>query len=224
MAGPGAGGGRRAIAFISLEGPDRSGKSTQAARLADRLAREGHRVCLTREPGGTPLGGHLRSLLLSPGVDPGPRAEALLYAADRAEHVERVIRPALARGEVVVSDRFADSSLVYQGWALGLGWEVVARLNEFATGGLEPDLTLVLLADAPLGPPAVPDRIEARAEEFARRVVQGYRRLCREAAPRCVPVEVAGRSPEEVHRAIWDAVAARLPWLARGGAAGHALP
>src|SRR3954452_9549347 len=131
--------------FVTFEGVDRAGKTTQARMLCDAL---GDRALPVREPGGTPVGERVRSLLKDPAIDMGPHAEALIFAAARAELVERVIRPALADGRVVVSDRFLDSSLAYQGEARGLGVDEVAGVNRFATGGLEPDVTFLL--DLPL--------------------------------------------------------------------------
>src|SRR5205814_1125534 len=126
-------------AFVVLEGGDGGGKSTQARILVSRLQAQGREVVATREPGATAAGAQIRALVLG-GGDLDPRAEALLVAADRAEHVAEVIRPALARGAVVVSDRYVPSSLAYQGVARGLGVEEVARLSQWATGGLEPGL------------------------------------------------------------------------------------
>src|ERR687895_1464138 len=148
--------------FITFEGVDGSGKTTQAALLAEALRAEGHDVVATREPGGTELGERIRELLLD-GGSVAPWAEASLFAAARAQLVDEVIRPALARGADVISDRYIDSSLAYQGLARGLGVERVLELNLLATGGLLPDKTFLLLV--PLGEAASrrgdePDRIE----------------------------------------------------------------
>lgn len=138
--------------FISFEGGDGSGKSTQAARLAASLVSAGLRVVRTREPGGTPMAETLRSLVLDHGHGPvDARTEALLYATARASHVDQVIRPALSRGDVVLCDRFVDSSLAYQGVARGLGVDAVAAINAFATGGLTPHLTVLLDVDEATG-------------------------------------------------------------------------
>jgi dTMP kinase len=165
--------------FVVLEGGDGSGKSTQAQRLATRLRELGREVVATREPGATDVGKAIRSLVLG-GGDLDPRTEALLIAADRAEHVAGVIRPALERGAVVVSDRFVPSSLAYQGVARGLGVDEIARLSAWATGGLEPDL-VVLLDVAPevaTGRRAAPeDRMEREPAEFRALVNQAYRDL-----------------------------------------------
>lgn len=165
--------------FIVLEGGDGCGKSTQAARLVSRLRELGREVVATREPGATDVGAAIRSLVLS-GGDLDPRTEALLIAADRAEHVSRVIRPALERGAVVVSDRYVPSSLAYQGVARGLGVEAVARLSAWATGGLGPDLVIVFDVDpaAAAGRRAGPqDRMEREPDAFRASVLTAYREL-----------------------------------------------
>ena len=131
--------------FITFEGPDGAGKSTQIRKFAAYLEAHGHQVQLTREPGGTPLGDRVRKVVLDPAagvVD--DRTETLLYLASRAQHVAELIVPALSAGKVVVCDRFSDSTLAYQGIARGLGLEKMSQLNEFATGGLQPDLTFLL--------------------------------------------------------------------------------
>jgi len=134
--------------FVVLEGNDGCGKSTQVGRLVRRLEGAGHSVVATFEPGATELGRTLRELLLGGELSVSPRAEALLMAADRAQHVETVIEPALARGAWVVSDRFVGSSLAYQGAARGLGIDAVTELNRFATGAVAPDLVVYLAAPA----------------------------------------------------------------------------
>jgi dTMP kinase len=165
--------------FIVLEGGDGCGKSTQAEILVARLREFGREVVATREPGATAAGAEIRALVLG-GGDLDPRAEALLIAADRAEHVAEVIRPALRRGAVVVSDRYVPSSLAYQGVARGLGVEEIARLSEWATGGLTPDLVVVLdvapgeAARRRAGPQ---DRMEREPPEFRALVRSAYRDL-----------------------------------------------
>ncbi|WP_412004948.1 dTMP kinase [Micrococcus yunnanensis] len=135
--------------FVAVEGPDGSGKSTQARALTEVLRAAGHEVVLTREPGGSDLGETLRELLLDPEHAPvDPRTEALLFAAARSAHAVRTLRPALARGAVVVTDRYVDSSVAYQGAARGLGEARIAALNEWATDGLVPDLTVLIDVDA----------------------------------------------------------------------------
>lgn len=171
--------------FIVFEGGDGAGKSTQAALLADVLRQNGHQVLQTREPGGTEIGEKLRSLVLEHGqgtVD--ARTEALMYAAARAAHVEQVIRPALESGTMVICDRFVDSSLAYQGVGRALGEESVRSINDFATGGLRPDLT-VLLDVTPAagrsrrivgadGQPVAEDRLESEPDEFHSRIRDAF--------------------------------------------------
>jgi len=175
--------------FISFEGLDGCGKTTQAAMLAAALELEGRTVVRVREPGGTPIGERIRELLLDGESVIGGAAEALLYAAARAQLVDQVILPALARGEVVVADRFIDSSLAYQGVARGLGLVQVLQANELATGGLMPDITLLLelppeLAAARRGD--TPDRIESEDAGFHAAVAAGF-------------AAAAARFPERIH-------------------------
>ena len=192
-------------AFVVLEGGDGCGKSTQAAILVARLREAGREVVATREPGATGVGKAIRSLVLDRG-ELDPRTEALLIAADRAEHVAEVIRPALERGAVVVSDRHVPSSLAYQGVARGLGVDEIARLSAWATGGLVPDLVMVLDVDpaAAAGRRARPeDRMEREPAEFRARVNQAYRDL---AARFGWPL-VDGAAPvETVADQIWKLV------------------
>ncbi|MFM8303401.1 MAG: dTMP kinase [Actinomycetota bacterium] len=192
--------------FVVLEGSDGSGKSTQAARLVRALAARGHDVQATFEPGATELGRSLRAVLLGPAAAPTPRAEALLMAADRAQHVDTVVRPALAAGRWVVSDRFVGSSLAYQGSARGLGVEAVAEVNAFATGGLEPDLVVYLSAPAEVlagrrrGPA---DRIEGEGEAFLASVVDAYERLATSLGWAVVDARAGA---DDVERAVWAVV------------------
>jgi dTMP kinase len=165
--------------FISFEGQDGSGKTTQAGLLAGWLRGEGREVVLTREPGGTPLGESIRDLVLH-GLEMGAWAEATLFASARAEHVEKVIRPALDRGAWVVCDRYVDSSIVYQGIARRLGAEQVLDLNRTVTGGLMPVRTFVLVLDVETAfarQGAYLDRIEREDEGFRAVVADGYREL-----------------------------------------------
>jgi dTMP kinase len=195
--------------FVVLEGGDGCGKSTQAAILVARLRELGREVVATREPGATAAGAGIRRLVLG-GGDLDPRAEALLIAADRAEHVAEVIRPALARGAVVVSDRHVPSSLAYQGVARGLGVEEVARLSEWATGGLQPDLVVVLDVDpaAAAARRAGPqDRMEREPAAFRTLVRDAYRDL----AARVGWTLLDGTAPVDlVAEQIWAAVATVL--------------
>jgi len=169
--------------FVVLEGGEGSGKSTQAAVLAEHLRGLGHEVVVTREPGGTPVGGRIRAVLLDPasaGLD--ARAEALLYAADRAHHVASLVRPALERGAVVISDRYVDSSLAYQGAGRALPAGEVAALSRWATCGLVPGMTVVLDVDpatglARAGRVESPDRLESEPLAFHERVRTGFLEL-----------------------------------------------
>jgi dTMP kinase len=177
--------------FISFEGVDGSGKTTQVALLADSLREEGRDVVATREPGGTPAGERIRELLLE-GGEIAPWTEAALFAAARAQLVDEVIRPALARGADVISDRYIDSSLAYQGIARGLGVERVLELNLLATSGLLPDRTFFLAIppeDTAGRKDAEPDRIEREGDEFAAIVDQGYRELAAVFAKRIVTID-----------------------------------
>lgn len=163
--------------FIVFEGGEGAGKSTQSKALADYLRARGHNVLCTREPGGTPAAEAIRAVLLDPanaGLD--DRAEALLFAAARGDHAARVIKPGLERGDIVISDRYLDSSVAYQGVARGLGAERVAELSLWATGGLVPDLTIVLDVDPALGLARVvgPDRLESEPIEWHARVRQAF--------------------------------------------------
>lgn len=193
--------------FVSFEGLDGSGKSTQAELLRARLEAEGETVLATREPGGTELGEQIRDLVLH-GGHVEPWAEALLYAAARAQHVEQVIRPALERGESVICDRYVDSSVAYQGVGRGLGLERVLEINLAAVGGVMPDRTFLLLLDASSVSDRVGsehDRLEREDEEFHRRVDAGYRELAERFPNRIVVLD--GTLPpekiaEEVHGAL----------------------
>jgi dTMP kinase len=162
--------------FVTIEGIDRSGKSTQARRLADAL---GDDALLVREPGGTPAGERIRDLLKDPAIELDPRTEALLFAAARAELVSAVIRPALEAGKIVISDRYLDSSLAYQGHARGLGEEEVRRINEWATAALEPDLTVLLRIDPATAAERAgeADRFEDEGLSLQQRVADAYEQL-----------------------------------------------
>jgi dTMP kinase len=186
--------------FVTFEGIDRSGKTTQARLLVDAL---GDDAVAVREPGGTPTSERIRELLKDPSLTIGGRAEALLFAAARAELVEQVIRPALQDGKVVVSDRYIDSSLAYQGVARSLGVEDVAGVNEWATGGLKPDLTL-LLALPPVAAAeraGEEDRFEAEGAGLQERVRIAYEEIAGAEPERCRIVD-ATQTPEEVHAEV----------------------
>lgn len=197
--------------FITFEGGDGAGKSTQAELLASWLNGRGFEVVRTREPGGTPLGATLRDLLLH-GEHVSPRAEALLYAADRAQHVAEVVRPALERGAAVVQDRYIDSSLAYQGAGRPLAVEEIRDLSEWATESLRPGLTVLLDVSPELGAERrsaagqTADRLESEAAEFHRRVREGFLGLA-EADPDRFLVLDAARPVEELHTAILARVA-----------------
>ena len=192
--------------FVTLEGIDRSGKTTQAALLLRALGEEAVGV---REPGGTAAGERVRELLKDAAVQLSPEAEALLFAAARAELVSEVIRPALEEGRVVVSDRFLDSSLAYQGAARGLGVEEVERVNRFATGGLEPDLTLLLDIEpgAARARGGKDDRFESEGEALQERVAGAYLALAADSPERWRRI-AADRDPAAVHGDVLAAVAA----------------
>ena len=188
--------------FVSFEGADGSGKSTQAELLRETLAAEGYEVVLTREPGGTELGERARELVLN-GPHMGAWAEAALYAASRAEHVEAVIRPALDRGAIVVCDRYIDSSLAYQGVARGLGVDAVLQLNLAVTGGLLPDVTFLLLIDPTVaaGRYDNSDRLELEGTALQAKVDAAYRELAESFPERIVAVD-ANRPPDVIRDEI----------------------
>jgi dTMP kinase len=188
--------------FVSIEGADGSGKSTQAELLRDALVAEGREVVLTREPGGTELGERARELVLN-GPHMGAWAEAALYAASRAEHVEAVIRPALDRGAVVVCDRYIDSSLAYQGIARGLGVDAVLQLNLEVTGGLLPDVTFLLLIDPVVaaGRYDNSDRLELEGTALQAKVDAAYRELAERFPERILTVS-ADRPADQIGNEI----------------------
>ena len=190
--------------FVTFEGIDRSGKTTQAGLLVDALGEEALGV---REPGGTAAGERVRELLKDPNVQLSPESEALLFAAARSELVAEVILPALGEGRVVVSDRFLDSSLAYQGGARGLGIEDVERVNTFATRGLKPDLTFLLdLSPADAAERAgESDRFEGEGEELQEAVGAAYEHLIEDDPERWRRID-ATRSTDEVHADVLAAV------------------
>jgi dTMP kinase len=195
--------------FLTFEGVDWSGKSTQAELLVDWLREQGRTVLSTREPGGTPVGEAVRSLVLH-GDEMTPWAEAALYAAARAEHVERALRPALERGEDVVCDRYFDSSVAYQGGARGLGVERVLELNLMVTRALVPDRTFLVLLDPGAARPrggGQPDRIEREGDEFMRRVDEAYRAIAAASPERIVALDGA-RAPDEIAEEVREHVRA----------------
>ena len=196
--------------FISFEGIDGAGKSTQHAWLVEYLRRTGRVVVATREPGGTPLGEKLRSLLLSEPMH--LETEALLMFAARREHVAQVIEPALARGDWVVCDRFVDASFAYQGGGRGLAWEKLGALASWVLGDLQPDLTLIF--DAPVAiaqqrlhaATAQPDRFEQEQSEFFERVRAAYLRIADENPGRVHLID-ATQTPEEINKVLEQTIA-----------------
>jgi dTMP kinase len=203
--------------LISFEGGEGTGKSTQTRLLKSALEARGKRVVLTREPGGSPGAEDIRKLVVE--GEPQrwtPLSEALLFIAARADHVGRVIEPALARGEWVVSDRFSDSTYVYQGVARGLGIEKVRRLHEAALGSFGPDLTIVLDVDPAEGlkragerGPGNETRFERFDEEFHRKLRVAFRDIAKAEPKRCVLIDTA-RPPDVVAADVWRAVEDRL--------------
>ena len=203
--------------FIALEGGEGVGKSTQLARLADALRARGLDVVETREPGGSPGAEKIRELLLGRSEEWGPRAEALLFAAARTDHVEKVIRPALDEGRWVLSDRFIDSSLAYQGGAWGLGIDAVRRINAFGIGDCFPDRSLVLVMEDRSGADRArerdvdgPDRIGGRSADYHHRVEIAFRQLAANDPGRVQLIDASG-TVEEVAERLLHAIADLLP-------------
>ena len=201
--------------FIALEGGDGSGKSTQGRLLCAWLEGLGHKVVVTREPGGTAFGRTVRELVLH-GDHVAPRAEALLFAADRAHHVETLIRPALGRGDVVITDRYMDSSIAYQGAGRDLGVDEVRDLNLWATGGLLPTLTVLVDLPAEVGRTrrgGVHDRLESEADHFHSAVREHFLALAHADPDRYLVVD--GELPPEKIHGLVRARVATLPEVAR---------
>ena len=199
--------------FVCFEGGDGAGKSTQSRALAEWLTGLGHEVVLTFEPGGTDVGQELRRIVLSPETgELSPRTEALLYAADKAEHVDTLIRPALDRGAVVITDRYVDSSIAYQGAGRVLALAEVTALQRWATADLRPHLTVVLDVepDHGLGRFDERDRIEAEGEDFHERARQSFLTLAAESPDHYLVLD--GRSPvEEIAAAVRARLEPMLP-------------
>lgn len=173
--------------FVTFEGIEHCGKSTQSELLAEHLRLLGRKVTLTREPGGTPLGKTIRELVLHSNHDVATLSELLLFAADRAQHVEQLIRPALAAGEIVISDRFADSTRAYQGFGRGISTELIDRTIALATTGLDPHLTILMDIDVATSRERgddTTDRIEQDTDEFFERVRQGFLTIAAETSQR----------------------------------------
>jgi dTMP kinase len=202
--------------FVTFEGGEGSGKSTQVTRLAARLRERGVMPLVTREPGGTALAEAIRHLLLDPALAPAAITEALLMVAARAELVSTAIRPALADGRVVLCDRYGDSTLAYQGAGRGLDPVMLAGWNRAATGGLTPDLTLLFDVPPELGlarrgrAAGQPNRLDLESEAFHTRVRERYLELARAEPARFVVFDAA-LAPDELAERVWTAVGARLP-------------
>ncbi|MDD4796318.1 MAG: dTMP kinase [Eubacteriales bacterium] len=197
--------------FITFEGTDGAGKTTQMQRLAQRLQAQCRAVLLSREPGGCPIAEQIRTVLLDPqNMAMSPVTEALLYAAARSQHVYEVIRPALQRGDIVLCDRFLDSSLAYQAYGRGLGEDLVRRINEPALDGLQPDLTFYLALGAASSlrrseKRSAPDRLELAGLDLQQKVSLAYGMLAQRESDRIVVVDAA-QSIERIHEHIWQAV------------------
>ncbi|QWW19778.1 dTMP kinase [Schaalia sp. 19OD2882] len=199
--------------FLTFEGGDGAGKTTQIQRVKEWFEMRGHRVLVTREPGGTELGAELRRLVQNGPEDVDPRTEALLYAADRAYHVATMIRPALERGEVVLGDRYIDSSLAYQGAARALGVDEIRALSSWATQDLVPDLTFLLDLPPEVGTrrrSKEPDRIERQSTDFHERVRHEYLRLADSSPDRFVVIDAVG-TRDEVFSEIRGVLEERFP-------------
>ena len=202
--------------LITIEGLDGAGKTTHAGELAGELERRGVAVRVLREPGGVEVSEQVRALVQDPGLATSPRAEALLYAAARAQLVDELVEPLLAAGTWVVLDRFVDSSLAYQGAGRELGVDAIRAINEFATAGLRPDRTILLDVDPAVGRARQvargqqPDRLERENERFFAAVAGAYRELAA-ADPGRFRVVDAAPAAEEVRAAVLDAVADLLP-------------
>ena len=200
--------------FVVFEGGEGAGKSTQMEAFTKWLEARGDEVVATKEPGGTKIGERVRGILLDPeAADMNERAEALLYAADRAQHVAQVIRPSLDQGKIVVSDRFLDSSLAYQGIGRGLGLQQIYDISQWATGGLLPDLVFYMKLDPEVGLERVGedrDRIEQEEKEFHDRVGAAYMEIAEKYPARFVVLD-AGLPAADIHRAIITAFEERVP-------------
>ena len=199
--------------FLTLEGIDGSGKSSLAGALAEWLEGQGYQVVRTKEPGGTPLGRRIRDLLLDNGRSLAAATELYLYLADRAEHVEEILIPALEAGKVVISERYTDSTVAYQGYGRGVDLALLAGMNEFATQGLVPDLTLLLEVPLEVGRERrralTPDRVEAEPPDFHARVLRGYAAIASQEPERVKRID-ASRDPGAVLEEAKPILAAAL--------------
>ncbi len=215
------------LPFITFEGSEGCGKSTQVQLLATRLEIAGIPFLITREPGGTAVGESIRELLQFAPHSTGmtPETELLLFEASRAQLVREVIKPALERGECVIADRFLDSTTVYQGVARKLNQKIVRQLNAFAVGDCVPDITFLLDVDlqtagARMKGPRRPDRMEQQAGEFYEQVRDGYHELAKWQRDRIVVIR-GWQTPEEISNAIWETLLQRFPNLTRSGVGGQ---
>ncbi len=209
--------------FVTFEGGEGAGKTTQIKLLANHLRSQGQDVLETRDPGGTTIGKEIRNLLLDrENTRMADRTELLLYQASRAQLVREVILPALEKGQIVLSDRFTDSTIAYQGYGRGLDVGVIRAMNDFTTQGVHPDLTFLLDLDPQVGlqragrgsPGKAPDRIEAEILAFHHRVREGYRTLAREEPFRIVTVDAA-QGMAEIADQVWEQFTASLSRLRR---------
>lgn len=197
--------------FISIEGADGSGKSTQIEKLEDYLIEKNYDFVLTREPGGTIISESIRDIILNKDyMEMSDMTEALLYAASRAQHVEQYIKPLLREGKIVICDRFVDSSVVYQGYSRGLGIDNIEKINSYATMGLEPDITILLDIHAEEGLRRKKhqrelDRLELQKFEFHKKVSEGYRKLA-DLHPNRIKKIDASKSVEEIHEEVIKAI------------------
>ena len=207
------------LPFITFEGSEGCGKSTQVKRLTARLERSGVPFLITREPGGTPIGESIRELLqyAPQSANMTAETELLLFEASRAQLVREVIKPALKNGNCIIADRFFDSTTVYQGVARKLDGRIVSELNAFAVGDCVPDITFVLdvdlkTAQVRMKAPRRPDRMEMQPEDFYERVIEGYRELAK-AEPKRVVLIDGSKSPDAIENQAWKILCARFPAL-----------
>ncbi len=197
--------------FITLEGPDGAGKSSQTALLSSWLENQGHKVLVTREPGGSSIGKKIRQMVLDPSYSITPTAEAILYGADRAQHVAEEVAPALKKGQIVICDRYIDSLIAYQGYGRGVDRIALKNLNNLATGGLKPDLTILLCISAAEGLARLPqrgnktDRIEQEDINFHDRVAKGFLAIAKENPQRFCVINAAA-DMKTVAKLIQEAV------------------
>lgn len=184
--------------FITFEGPEGSGKTTQIELLRQYLSKKGKSVLVTREPGGEKIAEKIRHLLLSPKYSPMPLTELFLYSASRIQHVENVIMPALKKGKIVLCDRFSDATMAYQGYGRGISKELIKKINKFASKGLKPRLTILMDIEPGLGLKRARniDRMEAESLAFHRKVRQGYLALAKKEPRRIKIVKVQKKIPQ----------------------------